>query len=159
MNLFCQKLNKIIKVIANAILIIMVVTIFSQVIMRYLFENPLMWSEELSRYLYAWFCFLGVSIATFDKSHLKVTFFVERLPKIIQYYLESFSMLLMIVFFIIVSWSALLLPKVQGNIMAYSLGIPFWMLSISMVPGFFVSSIYTMTHLYHNFTNRKRRHE
>lgn len=155
MDLFCQRLNKLIKIIAEVILIVMVVTIFSQVIMRYFFENPLMWSEELSRYLYAWFCFFGVSIATFDKSHLKVTFFVEKLSKIIQYYLELFSMVLMILFFIAVSWSAVLLPKVQGNMMAYSLGIPFWMLSISMVPGFFVSSIYTITHLYHNITNKR----
>ncbi len=153
MKLICQKLNSIIKIIAKTILVVMVVTIFFQVIMRYFLQKPLMWSEELSRYLYAWFCFFGVSIATFDKSHLKVTFFVEKLPKVIQYILESFSILLMILFFIIVAWSAILLPKVQGNIMAYSLGIPFWMLSISMVPGFVASSIYTMTHLYNNLIN------
>lgn len=155
MDLLCQKLNNIIKIISKAILAIMVVTIFSQVIMRYFLQKPLMWSEELSRYLYAWFCFFGVSIATYDKLHLKVTFFVEKLPKKIQYYLELFSILLMILFFITVSWSAGLLPSVQGNIKAYSIGIPFWMLSISIIPGFVVSSIYTMTHLYNTFINQK----
>lgn len=153
MKLLCQTLNNIIKIITKIILTVMVITIFSQVIMRYFIQKPLMWSEELSRYLYAWFCFFGVSIATFDKSHLKVSFFLEKLPKGIQYYLEILSLIMMILFFIAVSWSAALLPKVQGNMMAYSLGIPFWMLSISMIPGFLASAIYTIKHLYSAFTN------
>ncbi len=148
MNLCCDKLNSIIKFVTKSLLVVMVLTISLQVIMRYFFHKPLMWSEELSRYLYAWFCFFGVSIATFDRSHLKVTFVVEKLPKSVQNYLNTFSMLLMIIFFVAVTWSAILLPRVQGKMMAYSLGIPFWMLSISMVPSFIISSIYTVTHLF-----------
>ena len=144
-ELLRHKLNRTVVIIAQIILVVMVFTVFSQVIMRYIFQKPLMWSEELSRYLYAYLCFFGISISTYEKTHLDVTFLVKKFPKTIQHYLKIFSMLLMLLIFIIVSRNALLLPKVGGTIRAYSLGIPFWVLSISMVPGFIISSIYINT--------------
>lgn len=153
-ELLRHKLNRTVVIIAQIILVVMVFTVFSQVIMRYIFQKPLMWSEELSRYLYAYLCFFGISISTYEKTHLDVTFLVKKFPKTIQHYLKIFSMLLMLLIFIIVSRNALLLPKVGGTIRAYSLGIPFWVLSISMVPGFIISSIYIITYLYESIINR-----
>lgn len=153
-ELLRHKLNRTVVIIAQIILVVMVFTVFSQVIMRYIFQKPLMWSEELSRYLYAYLCFFGISISTYEKTHLDVTFLVKKFSKTIQYYLKIFSMLLMLLIFIIVSRNALLLPKVGGTIRAYSLGIPFWVLSISMVPGFIISSIYIITYLYESIINR-----
>jgi TRAP-type C4-dicarboxylate transport system permease small subunit len=53
--------------------------VFAQVILRYAFNSPLTWSEELARYLFIWCAFLGWIIASRRGSHLAMTFVVERL--------------------------------------------------------------------------------
>jgi TRAP-type transport system small permease protein len=49
-----------------------------QVVLRYGFNNPLTWSEELARYLFIWCAFLGWIIASRRNSHLSIGFVVER---------------------------------------------------------------------------------
>ena len=46
--------------------------VFAQVIMRKVFNDSLTWSEELTRYIFIWQIWLGVSIAQRDKQHIKV---------------------------------------------------------------------------------------
>ena len=50
-----------------------------QVVLRYVFNNPLTWSEELARYLFIWCAFLGWIIASRRNSHLSIGFVVDRL--------------------------------------------------------------------------------
>jgi TRAP-type C4-dicarboxylate transport system permease small subunit len=53
-------------------LAVMVIVTFTQVVMRYVFNNALSWSEEFARYLFIWFSWVGVSAGLNDKAHLKV---------------------------------------------------------------------------------------
>ena len=55
-----------------------------QVVLRYAFNSPLTWSEELARYLFIWCAFLGWVVASRRHSHLAMTFVVERLPRVSQ---------------------------------------------------------------------------
>lgn len=55
--------------------------IFVQVILRYVFDSPLTWSEELARYLMIWCAFLGWVIASRHDSHLAMTFVLDKAPR------------------------------------------------------------------------------
>ena len=71
-----RKIGKIFnKFEENALIIslaVMVIVIFMQVVMRYIFNNSLSWSEEFARYLFVWFSWMGVSAGLKDGEHLKV---------------------------------------------------------------------------------------
>ena len=54
---------------------------FVQVILRYVFDSPLTWSEELARYLMIWCAFLGWVIASRHDSHLAMTFVLDKAPR------------------------------------------------------------------------------
>ena len=58
-----------------------VVLIFIQVVMRYRFNNSLSWSEELARYIFIWQTWIGVSYATKNRTHLRITHFRDRLSE------------------------------------------------------------------------------
>jgi len=58
----------------------MVAVIFMQVIMRYVFNNSLSWSEELGKFLFVWLSWFGISIGARRKEHIKITMVVDRLP-------------------------------------------------------------------------------
>ena len=49
------------------------ILLFVQVVMRYVFQNSLSWSEELARFLYIWEVWLGISYAAKNSSHFRVT--------------------------------------------------------------------------------------
>ena len=54
--------------------------IFSNVFLRYLFNEGLTWAEELSRFLFVWLVFLGAIAAMKNNSHLGFQMLVQKLP-------------------------------------------------------------------------------
>jgi TRAP-type C4-dicarboxylate transport system permease small subunit len=61
------------------------------VIARYVMQNPMVWTEEIARVLMIWMAFLGISIATRQRSHLGVTLLVVRLPMPLQRLVKMFT--------------------------------------------------------------------
>lgn len=62
-----------------AALAVMVIVIFTNVVMRYVFNSALSWSEEFARYLFIWFSWIGVSAGFKDNEHLKVEILSTKL--------------------------------------------------------------------------------
>ena len=53
-------------------MVVSVCVVFLQVVMRYVFQNSLTWSEELARYIFLWQCWIGASFAVKKGSHIRV---------------------------------------------------------------------------------------
>ena len=62
-----------------AMLAVMVVLVFGNVVMRYAFNSGFTISEELSRWLFVWLTFLGAVVALRGNSHLGTDMLVGRL--------------------------------------------------------------------------------
>ena len=67
---FIDKLEEILLV---SMFVLMVLIIFIQVIMRYVFNNSLSWSEELGKFLFVWLSWIGISIGERRNEHIKIT--------------------------------------------------------------------------------------
>lgn len=57
----------------------MVVAIFAQVVMRYVLNSSLVWSEELARILFIWASWIGISLGQKKGEHIKITMVTDRL--------------------------------------------------------------------------------
>lgn len=55
--------------------------LFAQFFSRYVFNYPLGWSEEVSRYLLILLAFAGASIASRNQAHIAMTLFHRWVPK------------------------------------------------------------------------------
>ena len=62
-----------------ASLAVMVLLVFGNVVLRYVFNSSIAMSEELSRWLFVWMTFLGAVIAMREGSHLGTDMLVSRL--------------------------------------------------------------------------------
>lgn len=51
-----------------------------QVVLRFAFNQPLAWAEEVGRYLFVWSVYAGFLLAVVKKSHIRVTVVVDALP-------------------------------------------------------------------------------
>lgn len=60
-------------------LAVMVVLLFGNVALRYLFNSGINVSDELSRLAFVWLIFLGAVLALRDRQHIAVTMLVARL--------------------------------------------------------------------------------
>lgn len=53
-----------------------------QVIMRYVFRSSLVWSEEVSRYLFIWMVFVGMSYGIKNGTHMRIDMLEHFFPKL-----------------------------------------------------------------------------
>ncbi|MFX1681430.1 TRAP transporter small permease [Mitsuaria sp. CC2] len=73
---FCRAIDLL---IAGA-LAVMVVLVFGNVVLRYAFNSGIAVSEEVSRWLFVWLCFMGAVAALKEGGHLGTDMLVSRLP-------------------------------------------------------------------------------
>jgi TRAP-type C4-dicarboxylate transport system permease small subunit len=73
---FCRAVD----VLIAAALAVMVVLVFGNVVLRYVFNSGIAVSEEISRWLFVWLCFLGAVAALKEGGHLGTEMLVSRLP-------------------------------------------------------------------------------
>lgn len=60
-----------------------VALLFVQVVMRFIFENSLSWSEELARYMFIWQAWIAVGFATKHSKHINLDFAINMCsPKV-----------------------------------------------------------------------------
>ena len=62
-----------------AMLALMVVLVFGNVVLRYAFNSGISLSEELSRWLFVWLTFMGAVVALHERAHLGTDMLVGRL--------------------------------------------------------------------------------
>jgi TRAP-type transport system small permease protein len=94
------------------------------VVMRKFFE-PLVWSEELARYLFIWVAFLGWVIATDRRSHIAIAQGVERAGPRLAHALGWFSdVATLLLMALLLRWGVQLVLN-NHDIEAVSLPIPF----------------------------------
>ena len=54
--------------------------VLAQIVCRYVFNDPLVWSEELARLAFVWVAMLAWSLGSRRRSHSAVTLFADMLP-------------------------------------------------------------------------------
>jgi TRAP-type C4-dicarboxylate transport system permease small subunit len=79
-NRIIKTLNHVEDAVLVAMVVIMVSSIFLQVIMRYVFNNSLSWSEELGKFMFVWVSWIGISIGQRRFEHIKIEMLTGRLP-------------------------------------------------------------------------------
>ncbi|CDT80285.1 C4-dicarboxylate transport system (Permease small protein) [Vibrio coralliirubri] len=92
--------------LGGALLAGVVLLITVQVIMRYVFQNALSWSEELTLWTFIWFIWIGISYAFKERKHVKVTFFQDLLPLKAKAALEVVIDISVIVFLLIMTYQS-----------------------------------------------------
>ncbi len=148
---FVMKLMNFI-IIASGI--IMALTFFFVVVLRYGFGADLFAYEEWLMIIAFWMFFLGSAVATHDRKHVNadiVGFMIEH-PKLLYLRALVVETLELIIILVIVWWGYLM---VEESILAYpnwqqtvALKLPFLLPRMGIFLGFLMMAIYTALHLY-----------
>jgi TRAP-type transport system small permease protein len=66
--------------VAGTLLVLMVLATLFNVVARYLFNSPVPWAEEFSRYAFIWLVFIGAVVCTKQGRHISIDLIVTALP-------------------------------------------------------------------------------
>lgn len=87
------------EVILVVLLVAMTVILMLQVIMRRVFGASLSWAEEVTRYMFVWSGFLSVSLTIQNQSAMRLTLFVEAMPRLLRHIITIGVYVVMALFF------------------------------------------------------------
>jgi tripartite ATP-independent transporter DctM subunit len=90
---------------ASSLVIAEVVILFIGIIARYVFNHPLIWSDELASLLFLWLAMLGTVIALRRGEHMRMTALINRCRLPTRYFFDQLGLVAALVFF-----GAILLP-------------------------------------------------
>lgn len=72
------------RLVTSVIFCSMMAVVTAQIVMRYLFNSPLLWSEEFARYVYVWLVFIGSAYCVTQDKHVAVTLVTDRMPSMVR---------------------------------------------------------------------------
>jgi TRAP-type C4-dicarboxylate transport system permease small subunit len=73
MQQIIDKFFALLKFITVTLLVLMVILVFGNVVLRYVFNSGITVSEELARWFFVWLVFLGAVVGQRERAHLAVT--------------------------------------------------------------------------------------
>jgi len=78
---FIPRLSKAAGILGQGAMAFMVVSLFYDVMMRYLFAAPTHWALEVNTFLLLFLCTIPAADVLSSNVHLRVTFLTERMPQ------------------------------------------------------------------------------
>lgn len=118
-------LDRALKYALTLLSVILTVSVFLQVLIRFVFKYPLPWTEEIARIAFVYCIFVGATIAVRQNSHLHVDALLVVLPKKVARAMVFLGMLLVGVFLVFVTWQGIVLVRATGVQMTPVMQVPF----------------------------------
>ncbi len=124
MNLLYRALHRVVDVVLFVILAAMVAIVSVQIFTRFVLFYSLPWSEELSRYLFAYLILLGACVGVREKNQICIDIIDNFVRGRALKPLELFRYIVQLVTVSILLYSSLQLLKVGARQLSPAMGVP-----------------------------------
>ena len=150
-----ERANMVLVFIGVILLTAMSFMIVVDVLLRFIFNQPLPASVEVSELVLPYAIFFPMAYTLVRGQHVRVTLFVELLPKMIQKFTDLFVYLVATLFCALVtyySWIEFQHSFAIGEIMLAAIKLPWWSGKFAMPVGMFVITIQCLLLLVNQFS-------
>jgi TRAP-type C4-dicarboxylate transport system permease small subunit len=119
------------------------ITLMIQIVMRYVFNASLSWSEEFARYCFVWSTFLSVSYSIKKASMLRVDILVQYLPKAARKIIDILMELIVLAFFAFLLYHSFAVVRriAASGQTSPALGLPMVTVYAALIVGFALACI------------------
>lgn len=154
---FIMFVNKLDDYFLNFSVALMGLVLFIQIVMRYIFNQPLIWSEELARYLFIWMAFIGIGYGVKYDLHIKMEAFLQIFPPKVQQVVVIITEVVAILFLGLV-----LIPGVQfaihtGHVPSSAMGIPMYWVYFAFPVGLILGMLRMMISVVQQFSALRKK--
>ncbi len=103
---FEASLGTLVELLAAGLVATEIAILFGGVVSRYVFDRPLVWSDELASTLFLWLAMLGAAIAFRRDDHMRMTACVKVFGPAMWEVADSFANVAALTFLLLVAWPA-----------------------------------------------------
>lgn len=141
----------IIEYIVRIIGVVLVATVLLQIFTRVFIRVPFSWTDELARFAFIWYCFLGSVLTMHKKMHLGIDYFESKMKPKTQYRNRLFIYAMQMVFSVSLAYYGFKLLGIVGTqkspIMRVEMKYIYLVLPLSGVLYLILSINETITHV------------
>jgi TRAP-type C4-dicarboxylate transport system permease small subunit len=91
-------INKIVDIVLMVLFIMIFLMVFNQVVLRYVFNTAIMGTAEVFTMLFTYTSALGAAIMLRHREHIKIAFFIDKLPLKLKKYVVTFNYIVIGIF-------------------------------------------------------------
>lgn len=137
-----NRFNRALDGFLSFLLAAIVIVLLAQVLFRYVLGNPLVGSEDAAKLATIWMVFLGAGLAVRDRLHIKIDYFVDKLPPRWQRVIDVATDAVELIFIGIVLYQCIDLFDMQRGMKSVGLNIDVTYFSAALPAGFLLMAIY-----------------
>ena len=116
-------LGGLVEILASTLAALEIAILFGGVVARYVFNHPLVWSDELASILFLWLAMLGAVIAFRRDEHMRMTAAVGSLPVPTRATFDLFATCAPLAFLLLIAWPAYEYAQEETFITTPALGL------------------------------------
>ncbi len=116
-------LGAIVELAASVLVVVEVIVLFAGVVSRYVFHEPLTWSDELASTLFIWLAMLGAVIAVRRNEHMRMTALVGMCQPEKRAFLDALALAAALAFMVLIADPAIEYAMEESYIVTSALGI------------------------------------
>jgi len=142
-----KRFNRALDSLMFVLLAAIVIILLSQVVFRYVLNNPLVGSEDAAKLATIWMVFLGAGLAVRDRLHIQIDYFIEKLPFRVQRTIDAAMALAVLGFIAIALYQCIDLFDMQHGMKSVGLNIDIFYFSAALPAGFALMALYMIRQL------------
>ena len=140
-------LTSVLEGIVTTFFFIILILTLSLVILRYGFNSTIIGGNEAMEYLFIYTTAIGAAISMSNREHIKITYFVDKLPPLLRKIVDVIRYLLVAFLNGVVIWYSIPWIKTVGSFESPVLRIPNRFVQISLPIGCGLVILYCVFHI------------
>jgi tripartite ATP-independent transporter DctM subunit len=150
-----RALGKAVEFACALILAVEICVVLAGLTARYLFNNPLLWGDEIAAGLFLWLTMLGAVVALNRSEHLGLTIAVKRAPPRLRTLLSTTALVATLCFLLLLLKPAYEYAEEELDAISAVLGLSNAWRATAILTGVTLMAVICMAKLYENFAGWK----
>ena len=142
-----ERSNLYLGVVSGMGILVMGLILAYEVVCRYIFNSPTIWTQEISIYLFMWTMLAASSHTLQTGKHVRVDLLLERMSVRTRLFTEGATGIVGVLYCLIVSrqaWQMLAMSIEYGKLSATPLRVPLWIPQSALLIGFVLLTLQFM---------------
>lgn len=126
------------------LLVALYLILLVQVFFRYVMSSPLIWTEEVARFVFVWLVFIGAAVVTTRNEHIAVTFLSDRLPQPLARFTIRLAALITMTAAAVVAWSSVGFLEATAQLLSPAVQLPMAWVYAAPTLGFILIALHSV---------------
>lgn len=135
------------RMVTCGVLVATLVVVLLQIVTRYVFANPLSWTEELARFLLVWLTFLAAGYVMSRRLHIAVDLLVARVSRRTAVAVDTFALVVVLVAAAAMSVAGALFAVEAVHLLAPATRLPMAVVYLAAVVGSLLMFVHGLLNL------------